>query len=86
MKFTSFSSLGRKVVKNLITYYQKTLSPDHGLFKKQFPYGYCRFYPTCSEYGIQAVDRYGVVKGGYKSLQRLCRCHPWHQGGYDPLV
>lgn len=86
MKHIPFSLFGIKFVKALFRLYQKTVSPDHGLFKKQFPYGYCRFYPTCSEYGLQAVERYGVIKGGYKSLQRLCKCHPWHQGGYDPLV
>lgn len=86
MKFKTPSSFGVTFIKTILGFYQKTISPDHGLFKKRFPYGYCRFYPTCSEYGIQAVERYGVVRGGYKSLQRLCKCHPWNQGGYDPLI
>lgn len=72
--------------KALILWYQRTLSPDHGFFKKFFPYGYCRFHPTCSEYGLQAIDRYGVFKGGYKAFFRVCRCHPWSQGGHDPLT
>lgn len=45
----------------------------------------CRYTPTCSEFSIQALLRYGFFKGGWKSIKRVCRCHPWHQGGYDPL-
>ncbi|HPL62980.1 MAG: membrane protein insertion efficiency factor YidD [Syntrophales bacterium] len=45
----------------------------------------CRFYPTCSEYMIQAVDRYGACKGIRMGLKRLCRCHPFCEGGYDPV-
>lgn len=86
MKFGFLSSFGSVFIKTILRFYQKTVSPDHGLFKKRFPYGYCRFYPSCSEYGIQAIERYGVIRGGYKSLKRLCKCHPWNQGGYDPLI
>ncbi|HIA65005.1 TPA: membrane protein insertion efficiency factor YidD [Candidatus Poribacteria bacterium] len=46
----------------------------------------CRFCPTCSQYAIQAFAKYGIFKGGWISLKRLCRCHPYHRGGYDPLV
>jgi putative membrane protein insertion efficiency factor len=45
----------------------------------------CRFYPSCSEYAIDAVSRYGPLKGSYLALRRLLRCHPWHRGGYDPV-
>lgn len=45
----------------------------------------CRFYPTCSTYARQALKKYGIFKGGLLSLARLCRCHPFHPGGYDPL-
>lgn len=75
----------KTVVSIIIKFYQKTLSFDHGIFKRLFPYGYCRFYPSCSEYTLQAVEEYGASKGLYYGLKRLCRCHPWHKGGYDPL-
>ena len=44
----------------------------------------CRFTPTCSEYAIEAIERYGTVRGTGKSLRRLLRCHPFHRGGWDP--
>jgi len=46
----------------------------------------CRYVPTCSEYAMEAVERYGVLRGGLKALWRLLRCHPLAHGGYDPLV
>lgn len=45
----------------------------------------CRFTPSCSEYAVEAVTKYGVVKGIWLSIKRVSRCHPWHHGGYDPL-
>ncbi|HZZ70880.1 MAG TPA: membrane protein insertion efficiency factor YidD [Pirellulales bacterium] len=56
--------------------YQWTLSP---LVGRQ-----CRFYPTCSNYFIQAVQKYGAWRGTWRGVARICRCHPWHPGGYDP--
>jgi putative membrane protein insertion efficiency factor len=44
----------------------------------------CRFYPSCSEYFILAVRKYGPLRGAAKGVGRICRCHPWHPGGYDP--
>ena len=44
----------------------------------------CRFHPSCSEYFIQAVQMYGPYRGAWRGFRRLCRCHPWHPGGYDP--
>lgn len=45
----------------------------------------CRFYPTCSEYTKQAIEHYGLIKGGILGLKRICKCHPLNEGGYDPL-
>ncbi|MCG2690951.1 membrane protein insertion efficiency factor YidD [Candidatus Parcubacteria bacterium] len=75
----------RYFVIKILKLYQRTLSFDHGFFKALFPYGYCRFRPTCSEYAIKAVEKYGVVKGGAKALWRVTRCNPWNKGGWDPV-
>ena len=45
----------------------------------------CRYTPTCSEYALQAVEKYGAVKGGWLAAKRILRCHPFHEGGYDPV-
>jgi uncharacterized protein len=45
----------------------------------------CRFYPSCSEYALVAIARYGAAKGLWLAMRRLLRCHPWHHGGYDPV-
>lgn len=65
--------------------YQKTLSPDHGLLKVFYPNGYCKFYPSCSEYSKQAFLKYGVLKGFYLTLQRLAKCNPWSEPGIQKL-
>ncbi|MBI2038167.1 MAG: membrane protein insertion efficiency factor YidD [Candidatus Magasanikbacteria bacterium] len=75
--------LPRMPILLLIKLYQKTISPDHGLFKRAFPYGYCRFYPTCSEYGYQTIKKNGLVVGGFKAAWRILRCNPWGKGGED---
>ena len=69
----------------LIRIYQKTLSFDHGFLKLFYPQGFCRFNPSCSEYGIQAIEKYGIIKGGLLTGWRVVRCNPWNKGGNDPV-
>ncbi len=69
----------------LIRLYQRTLSPDTGWFSYRHPYGYCRFYPTCSAYAYEAIERFGILRGVARGISRLFRCHPWHEGGFDPV-
>lgn len=61
----------------LIKVYQRTLS-------RLLPSS-CRFYPSCSEYGVQAIQKYGFFKGGWLTVKRIGRCQPFHPGGYDPV-
>jgi putative membrane protein insertion efficiency factor len=67
----------RYLVAFLIRIYQWTLSPLLG--------PRCRFYPSCSQYAHQALLRFGLLRGGWLTLKRLGRCHPWHPGGFDPV-
>ncbi len=73
----------KHLLASLIRLYQATLSPDHGWNKARYPHGYCRFYPTCSEYGRQAILRHGALRGSWLALRRIIRCHPWSRGGVD---
>ena len=61
----------------VIRFYQKFISPLLG--------PRCRYQPTCSHYMLEAITRYGVVKGGWLGFKRLLRCNPWSKGGYDPV-
>ncbi|MBQ3179830.1 MAG: membrane protein insertion efficiency factor YidD [Firmicutes bacterium] len=67
----------KRVFIALIRFYQLAISPYLG--------ANCRYYPTCSAYTIQAIEKYGALKGLWLGLKRICRCHPWHEGGYDPV-
>jgi putative membrane protein insertion efficiency factor len=68
----------KKLFIGLIRLYQIGLSP---LFYKT-----CRFYPTCSNYAIEAIEEYGILKGLWVSTIRILKCHPFHAGGYDPVT
>ncbi|PKG22239.1 membrane protein insertion efficiency factor YidD [Niallia nealsonii] len=61
----------------IIRFYQKIISP--------LTPPSCRFYPTCSSYGLEAIKRYGAFKGGYLTIKRILKCHPFHPGGIDPV-
>lgn len=80
-----FKHYPRYIAIKILKIYQKTLSFDHGIFKVFFPHGFCRFRPTCSEYAISAIEKRGIIKGGFKALWRILRCHPWNKGGWDPV-
>ena len=67
----------KKVLLALIRFYQRHISPC-------FP-ARCRFTPTCSQYALEALEKYGAVKGSWLALRRILRCHPFHKGGYDPV-
>ncbi len=75
-----------RLAQGLIRLYQKTLSPDHGPFRDYFPYRVCKFHPTCSQYGYDAIGKYGFVRGSIMACKRVLRCHPWSLGGHDPVV
>ena len=67
----------KRVVLLLIDVYRRYISP----LKSPC----CRYIPTCSEYAMIAIERYGAARGGWLALKRILRCHPFHEGGYDPV-
>ncbi|HHU90903.1 MAG TPA: membrane protein insertion efficiency factor YidD [Clostridiaceae bacterium] len=68
----------KRLVIGVIKLYRRYLSP-----LKRKPT--CRFYPTCSQYALEAVTKYGALKGVYLAIIRILKCHPFHPGGYDPV-
>jgi uncharacterized protein len=75
----------RYLVIFIIKIYQNTLSFDHGPLKVLYPHGFCRFTPTCSEYSIKAIRKYGIFKGGFLTIKRVIKCNPFNKGGHDPV-
>ena len=68
----------KKILHGMIRGYQLLIVPV-------MPAGGCRFHPSCSAYAMDAVESHGAVRGGWLSLKRICRCHPWGQAGFDPV-
>lgn len=67
----------KRVLLAMVKFYRMAISP--------YRPSCCRFYPTCSQYALEAIEKYGALKGGYLSLRRILRCNPFHKGGYDPV-
>ncbi|WP_312280075.1 membrane protein insertion efficiency factor YidD [Oscillibacter sp.] len=67
----------KRILLALVRFYRRAISP--------FRPPCCRFYPTCSQYALEAIEKYGALKGGYLAVRRVLRCNPFHRGGYDPV-
>lgn len=67
----------KKIILLLIRFYQKYISIFLGKN--------CRFIPTCSAYTYEAIERFGILKGGFLGIKRILKCHPWNPGGFDPV-
>ena len=68
----------KKVIIKLIHFYQRAVSPYKGR-------SMCIYYPTCSQYALEAIEQYGALKGGWMAFKRILRCNPFAKGGYDPV-
>ena len=67
----------KKILMYIIKFYQKLISP--------LTPPSCRFYPTCSHYGLEAIEKHGAIKGSWLAIRRISKCHPFHEGGFDPV-
>lgn len=74
----TWRNLPKIIALAIIHFYQLTIS-------RVLPPGTCRFYPTCSHYGYEAIAKYGLLRGGWMAFKRILRCQPFHPGGYDPV-
>ena len=70
-------TLPKRILLWMVRFYRTSISPMHRPC--------CRFIPTCSQYAMEAIEKYGAVKGGYLAIRRILRCNPCHKGGYDPV-
>ncbi len=68
----------KKILIAMVRFYRKNISPYKGGSS-------CRFIPTCSEYALEALEKYGALKGSLLAIRRILRCHPFSAGGYDPV-
>ena len=71
------AQIPQKTALGLIRFYKGAISP--------YLPGACRYSPTCSQYALTAIERFGALKGGYMAAKRILRCNPFHEGGYDPV-
>lgn len=67
----------KQILIALVKFYRAAISP----YRRPC----CRYYPTCSQYALQALEKYGAIRGGWLALRRILRCNPLHKGGYDPV-
>lgn len=67
----------KKILMSIIKFYQQAISP--------LTPPSCRFHPTCSHYGLEAIETHGALKGSWLAVRRISKCHPFHEGGYDPV-
>ena len=67
----------KKLLLALVKFYGAAISP--------YRPPCCRYYPTCSQYALEAIEKYGALKGGWLAFRRILRCNPFHKGGYDPV-
>lgn len=67
----------KSILMSIIKFYQKAISP--------LTPPSCRFHPTCSHYGLEAIETHGAMKGSWLAVRRISKCHPFHEGGYDPV-
>ena len=67
----------KRILMAMVRFYRSAISPCRPPC--------CRFTPTCSQYALEALDKYGALKGSWLALRRILRCHPFHKGGYDPV-
>lgn len=67
----------KRVLLALVRFYRRAISP--------FRLPCCRYTPTCSQYALEAIEKYGALKGGWMAFRRILRCNPFHKGGYDPV-
>lgn len=67
----------KKILIGMVKFYRVAVSP--------FRAPCCRYYPTCSQYALEALEKHGAIKGGYLAVRRILRCNPFHKGGYDPV-
>lgn len=68
----------KKILIAIVRFYQRNISPYKGGSS-------CRFVPTCSQYALEALEKYGAIKGSLLAIRRILRCHPFSAGGYDPV-